>query len=202
MADGVIYLVDDDAAMRDSLVFLFSTEGRTVEAFESPSKFLSIAQSLGSGCVITDVRMPEMNGVQLVRRLKELGVTLPIVMITGHADVPIAVEAMKAGVTDFIEKPFADNTIISAVNAAMLRAASDDAGAQRQTEARARLSELTERESQVMRGVVAGHSNKVIAEQLGISPRTVDIYRANVMTKTRAGSLSDLVRLAIAAGQD
>jgi two-component system response regulator FixJ len=202
MADGVIYLVDDDAAMRDSLAFLFSTEGRQVEAFDSPTKFLSIAPSLRGGCIVTDVRMPEMNGVQLVRRLKDLGVGLPVVMITGHADVPIAVEAMKAGVTDFIEKPFADHTILAAVDAAFAWAASADKQAQHQADARKRLSSLTEREMQVMRGVVAGRSNKVIAQALSISPRTVDIYRANVMTKTRAGSLSELVRLAISAGED
>lgn len=202
MADGVIYLVDDDAAMRDSLAFLFSTEGKTVRTFESPSKLLAVCGALERGCIVTDIRMPEMNGLQLVRTLRELGVKLPVVMITGHADVPIAVEAMKAGVTDFIEKPFGDDVIIEAVNAAIAKAAHVGQESVRQAEARGRLETLTERERQVMRGVVGGNSNKIIAEQLGISPRTVDIYRANVMTKTRSTSLSELVRLSIAAGEE
>jgi two-component system response regulator FixJ len=195
-----VYLIDDDVAMRDSLSFLLQTCGRRVESFESPSAFLQAAVNFQTGCVITDVRMPEMSGMQLVRKLKDLGVRLPIIMITGHADVPIAVEAMKAGVVDFIEKPFSDDVIIAAVdNAVALTAEQVDSDESRQAMLRL-ISTLTERERQVFERVVTGESNNVVAQSLGISPRTVDIYRANVMTKLRASNLPDLVRMAIVAG--
>jgi two-component system response regulator FixJ len=198
--ERVIYLIDDDGAMRDSLSFLLTTAGHQVEAFESPLGFLAQSAALKPGCIITDVRMPEINGLQLVRRLKEGGVGLPIIMITGHGDVPIAVEAMKAGIKDFIEKPFSDETILSAVEAALAGSIDQRRDDPERLDVQERIASLTDRERQVMEGVVAGDSNKVIAQNLGISPRTVDIYRANVMTKMRASSLSQLVRLAITAG--
>lgn len=202
MAEPVIYLIDDDAAFRDSLCFLLETESKRVQAFESPTAFLAAADTISHGLIITDVRMPDMNGLQLVRALRDRGVRHPIIMITGHGDVPLAVEAMKAGVADFIEKPFSDEAILSAVNAALAREAASKPDDEVRAPVLRRFETLTEREQQVMRRVVAGESNKVIAQNLGISPRTVDIYRANVMSKMRAGGLSELVRMAIAGGID
>ncbi len=189
-------------AMRDSVSFLLSAAGREVETFETPHALLGAAERLTSGCIISDVRMPEMNGLQLLRRLKEIGVPLPVIIITGHADVSIAVEAMKAGAADFIEKPFSDDALVAAVDAALAKPLAPSGDGRKKSEIAARWATLTEREQQVLRRVVAGESNKVVAQNLGISHRTVDIYRANVMTKMRAGGLSELVRMAILAGID
>jgi two-component system response regulator FixJ len=200
MPSKIVFLVDDDAAMRDSVSFLLLTAGYAVETFDTPGALLSAAARLSEGCIISDVRMPEMSGLQLLRRLKEIGVRLPVIMITGHADVSIAVEAMKAGAADFIEKPFSDDVILAAIEVAMARPADQQGDVRQKTEIVTRVASLTDREQQVLRRVVAGESNKVVAQNLGISHRTVDIYRANVMTKMRAGSLSELVRMAILAG--
>lgn len=195
----IVYVIDDDEAMRDSLAFLLDTAAYQCRTYESATAFLATLPSLTTGCIVTDVRMPEMSGMELVRRLHEHGVTYPIIVITGHADVPLAVEAMKAGVVDFIEKPFDDEILLSAVRQAMARGVDQEAERGPRTEALARIASLSGREREVLDGLVAGRGNKVIAFDLGISPRTVEIYRANLMTKMGASSLSDLVRMTLLA---
>jgi two-component system response regulator FixJ len=199
-ADAVIYVIDDDEAVRDSLSFLFKTAGLSARTYESATAFLDHLPRINAGCIITDVRMPGLSGLDLLRRLKELHSAVPVVVITGHGDVPLAVEAMKSGAADFLEKPFDDEALLAAVNVALR-----DQGASAKRDAdRAgiadRLATLTTRERQVLEGLVAGHPNKTIAFDHDISPRTVEIYRANVMSKMQAASLSDLVRMALIAG--
>jgi two-component system response regulator FixJ len=198
--EPVVHVIDDDEAIRESLAFLLDTAGLTASTYESAESFLAALPGLGAGCIVTDVRMPGMSGLDLARRVKELGSALPIVVMTGHGDIPLAVEAMKAGAFDFIEKPFSDDVMLAAVQSAIGLGA--DAG--RQSAERAtlltRLDSLSIRERQVLDALVAGRANKVIAYELGISPRTVEVYRANVMTKMQAASLSELVRMAMAAG--
>ena len=200
MADWV-HVIDDDAAVRDSLAFLLETADLTVRTYASAVEFLDAAPSMTHGCIVTDVRMPEMSGVDLARRLKELGVPDPVIVITGHADVPLAVEAMKVGVVDFIEKPFDDEVILAAIRAALERSDRDQEGSAERGRIAERLAALSGREREVLDGLVAGHANKVIAYDLGISARTVEVYRANVMTKMGASSLSELVRMALVAGK-
>jgi two-component system response regulator FixJ len=197
--DAIVHVVDDDIAVRQSLAFLLSSADLSVRVYESAVSFLNALPKDPRGCLVTDIRMPGMDGLQLQRRLNELGVRLPVVMITGHGDVPLAVEAIKAGAVDFIEKPFDDEVLLRAIDAALKVGAQD---LQRDSQAagiRARVASLSERERQVLDGLVAGKPNKIIAYDLGISPRTVEIYRANVMAKMQAGSLSELVRMAILA---
>ncbi len=196
-----VHIVDDDAAVRDALVFLLSTEDIVARGYDSGAAFLLVARE-ARGCIVTDVRMPDMDGLELTRRLKAMAVNLPIIIITGHADVPLAVEAMKGGVADFIEKPFDDDAILDAVRRALATRSHREAQSAEQTASVARLAVLSPRERQVMQGLVDGKANKVIAHDLDISPRTVEIYRAHVMTKTGAKSLSGLVRLALTAGLD
>lgn len=200
MNRAVVHVIDDDEAMRDSLAFLLTTAGMASQTYESALAFLAQLEGAAPGCVVTDIRMPDMNGLELVRRLKEREAPYPIIVITGHGDVPLAVEAMKAGVVDFLEKPFDDDTLLAAIDTAL--SASDKAG--HASEERRRfetmLASLSPRENDVLKGVLEGKQNKVIAHELGISPRTVEVYRANVMTKTAAGSLSELVRMALLAG--
>lgn len=194
---SVVHIVDDDLALRESLEFLLSSVGLETRSYESAAALLQNAPDLAPGCIVTDVRMPEMNGLEMVAALKAQGVSHPVVVLTGHADVPLAVEAMKAGVADFLEKPFEDEALIASVRAALARGG-DDAGRQaEQTELKSRLAQLTTRERDVFDAIVAGDSNKAAALRLGISPRTVEIYRANVMAKMKAQSLSDLVRMAL-----
>lgn len=193
----VVHVIDDDADVRDSLAFLLGTAGLHVRAHDSAVAFLAALPEAGDGCIVTDVRMPELDGIELQRRLRALGNPMPVVVMTGHGDVALAVEAMKAGAVDFIEKPFSDEVLLAAVRAALARR-SDELGREAQrAEIRARLQSLSERERQVLDGLVAGRPNKIIAHDLGISPRTVEIYRANVMTKMKADSLSALVRMAL-----
>ena len=199
MSAAQVHIIDDDAAVRDALIFLLSTEDIVARGYDGAAPFLAIAGD-ASGCVVTDVRMPGMDGLELTRRLKASAVDLPIIVITGHADVPLAVEAMKAGVADFIEKPFDDETILDAVRRALAHGARADAYTAERAASAHRLSVLSPRETQVMQGLVDGKANKVIAHDLAISPRTVEIYRAHVMTKTGVKSLSELVRLALTAG--
>jgi two-component system response regulator FixJ len=199
-ADADAHVIDDDEAVRDSIEFLLRTAQLTVRTYESASAFLAVAPTVGSGCVITDVRMPGISGIDLLRRLKEMGIRLPVIVITGHGDVPLAVEAMKFGAVDFLEKPFDDDVLLASVRSAVDRS---EVSAQLETELaeiRARIALLTNREREVLDGLVAGHPNKIIGFDLRISPRTVEIYRANVMTKMKAGSLSELVRMALVAG--
>jgi len=198
-SESIVHVVDDDEAVRDSVAFLLRSAQIEVEIYESAVAFLGKAGG-ATGCVVTDVRMPEMSGIDLMRRLKELGITLPVIVMTGHGDVPLAVEAMKAGAADFIEKPFNDETMLTAVRAALARGEAVGKRDAERAEIEQRLNSLSGREHEVLLGLVRGHPNKIIAHELGISPRTVEIYRANVMTKMDALSLSDLVRMALIAG--
>ena len=196
----VVHVIDDDEGARDSLAFLLRANAVEVQTYESAAAFLKTAPQLKSGCVITDVRMPEITGMDLLRRLKELKVLLPVIVITGHGDVPLAVEAMKFGAVDFLEKPFDDEILLDAVRSALVRQDSDSRRRAARTEIDERLAGLSNRERDVLEGLVAGRANKQIAFDLGISPRTVEIYRANLMTKMQASSLSELVRMALIAG--
>ncbi|MDO1559526.1 response regulator FixJ [Brevundimonas sp. 2R-24] len=198
--EGVVHVVDDDAAVRNSLRFLLRAAGLEAATYASAPELLSLARDLKPGCIVTDVRMPEMNGIELVRRLKEMDVRHPIIVMTGHADVPLAIEAIRAGVIDFIEKPFDDEAFLASVRAAMTQHASAAAEDAETVEIRRRLESLSQREGEVLEGLVAGKANKVIAYDLGISPRTVEVYRANVMTKMQARSLSELVRMRLLTG--
>ena len=200
MADWV-HVIDDDAAVRDSLAFLLETADLSVRTYASAVEFLDAVPTMPHGCIVTDVRMPEMSGVDLAHRLKNLGVPDPVIVITGHADVPLAVEAMKAGVADFIEKPFDDEVILAAIRTALERGGKDIEGAAERARIAERIAALSGREKEVLDGLVAGHANKVIAYDLGISARTVEVYRANVMTKMGAASLSELVRMALMVGK-
>ncbi len=196
----VIHIVDDDAAMRDSLSFLLDVSGFRTRAYASAEALLEQAGDLQSGCILTDVRMPGMNGLELVRKVRELGLPHPVVVMTGHGDVPLAVEAMKAGARDFIEKPFSDEFLLRALRSACETPAESEAVEAARQEAQSKIAALSPRERDVLLGVVAGKANKVIAFELDISPRTVEVYRANLMSKTGARNMSDLMRLALAAG--
>jgi two-component system response regulator FixJ len=195
--EPVVHVIDDDDSARDSLAFLLDCAGLEVQTYPSAVAFLDGISDLAHGCIVTDVRMPEMNGVELVGKLKELGVPDPVIVITGHADVPMAIEAMKKGVSDFIEKPFSDDVILTAVQTA-LADAGDRLERQAQQDAiRTRIESLSQREREVLDGLIEGKANKVIAFDLDISARTVEVYRANVMAKMQARSLSELVRMAM-----
>jgi two-component system response regulator FixJ len=199
-AEAVVHVIDDDEAVRESLSFLLETADYAVHAYDSAGAFLSKLDQAEPGCIITDVRMPGMTGIELVRALNERGCAMPVIVITGHGDVPLAVEAMREGVVDFIEKPFADDTILGSLDNAFERSRDQSARAGERTEILKRLASLSTRERQVLDGLVAGQANKVVAIELGISPRTVEVYRANLMSKMRAASLSELVRMALVAG--
>lgn len=202
-SNDIVHVIDDDADVRQSLAFLLSTVGLAVRVHESASAFLKILPEIQEGCIVTDVRMPGVDGIELQRRLTAAGVKLPVIVMTGHGDIALAVEAMKAGAADFIEKPFGDDVLIAAIKTALGRRAGDRERNARVAEVRDRLQLLSERERQVMDGLVAGKPNKIIAHDLGISARTVEIYRANVMAKMQADSLSVLVRMALLeAGPD
>lgn len=200
--DIVVHIVDDEEPVRNSLAFLLASSGFAVRTHESATAFLDAAASIRNGCLITDLRMPDIDGVELLRRLRAADALLPAIVITGHGDVQMAVEAMKNGALDFIEKPFADDVLIESI-----RRAVDQAENQVRTEAaqdavRERLQLLSDRERQVLKGVVAGLPNKTIAFELGISPRTVEVYRAGLMGKMQARSLPELVRMVLNLGID
>ncbi|QJP15672.1 response regulator transcription factor FixJ [Starkeya sp. ORNL1] len=198
--DLIVHVVDDDIAVRRSLAFLFATAGIPARLHESALAFLDAAPDDAFGCILTDIRMPGMDGLELQRRLRQRGNTMPVIVMTGHGDVPLAVTAMKEGAADFIEKPFDDDAIIDAVRAALERQSQDRDRKEAVEAVAQRVGSLSEREHQVLLGLIEGHSNKVIAQNLSISPRTVEIYRANLMTKMQASSLSKLVRMALTAG--
>ena len=197
---GKVYVLDDDEAMRDSLEFLLGAANFDVTLFESAQHFLDALPGVDFGCVVSDVRMPGIDGIELLQRLKAGRSTFPVLIMTGHGDVPLAVEAMKLGAVDFLEKPFEDDRLIGMIEIALQQA---EAGARNEAatlDITARIESLSPRERQVMEGLVAGLSNKMIAREYDISPRTIEVYRANVMTKMQASSLSELVRMAIRAG--
>ena len=197
---GIVHLIDDDEDVRRAIAFLLGTAGMAVKVYESASAFLEKCDDFQSGCIVSDVRMPGIDGLELLRRLNQKGSRLPVVVMTGHADVALAVAAMKEGAVDFIEKPFSDEVLLAAIQVAFDRekkAASSDT---RTAEVRKRLTSLTAREREVLDGLLVGHPNKTIAYDLGISPRTIEVHRANVMTKMAASSLSELVRMVISAG--
>jgi two-component system response regulator FixJ len=199
-AKDLVQIIDDDDALRDSLTFLLSSAGIEAKSYESAGAYLNDPQRGTSGCIITDVRMPGMSGIDLLRKLKSDGVTVPVIVMTGHGDVPLAVEAMKLGAFDFIEKPFDDDALLASVRGALGVQEKNSREESQRQEVENRLTQLSTRERQVLDGLVAGQANKVIAFELGISPRTVEIYRANVMTKMQANSLSYLVRMALVSG--
>jgi two-component system response regulator FixJ len=196
----IVHIVDDDESVRQSLAFLLSTAGMVVRLYESAAAFLEAPDNIQEGCLITDVRMPEMSGIELLHELKVRSISLPTIIITGHGDVPLAVEAMKCGAIDFIEKPFDEEAIIRAVQSAKERVDKRTRESEGEAALAAKLTSLSRRERQVLDGLVAGDLNKTIAHNLGISPRTVEVYRAHLMTKMQAKSLSDLVRMALFAG--
>lgn len=195
--DPIVHIVDDDEAVRQSLAFMLSSAGFPVRVYESAVVFLDALDPSQCGCLITDVRMPDITGLELLHRIKDSSPLLPAIVITGHGDIPLAVEAMKAGAADFVEKPFDEELLLSTVKAALKKA--HDASGGELPEIMTRLGTLSERERQVLEGLVAGQANKVIAAAHHISPRTVEVYRANVMAKMQAKSLSQLVRMAIMA---
>ncbi|RAS01693.1 LuxR family two component transcriptional regulator [Ensifer adhaerens] len=197
--DFTVHIVDDEEAVRKSLAFMLTMHGLGVRMHESASAFLSVALNLRQAVLITDMRMPDLSGLDLIRRLAALKTTIPSIMITGHGDVPMAVEAMKAGAVDFIEKPFDDNTIVEAIRRASERLSDASSPIESAEDIRTRISTLSDRERQVLTAVVAGQPNKAIAFALDISPRTVEVHRANVMAKMQARSLPELVRMSLAA---
>jgi two-component system response regulator FixJ len=198
--DAIVHVIDDDEAVRQSLEFLLRASGLAAKTYDSASAFLNALPPAGSGCVITDVRMPGISGIDLLRGLGERRIKMPVIVITGHGDVPLAVEAMKAGAVDFLEKPFDDELLLWSVRLALNRSQENADRESERAELDARLATLTNRERDVLDGLVAGKPNKIIAFDLAISPRTVEIYRANVMTKMKAASLSELVRMALVSG--
>ena len=199
-AERTVYVVDDDDAARDSLVMLLKSDGLSAKGFVSAHDFLATFDPEARGCIVSDLRMPGMDGIELIRELRGVGCILPVIVITGHADVSRAVDAMKAGASDFIEKPLESEQLLRVIRACLEdNDAAVDANAAK-TRVLRRLESLTARERQVLDLIIEGASNKIIAARLSISPRTVEIYRANVMSKMRADSLSDLIRSTITAG--
>jgi len=196
---AMVHVIDDDEALRESLTFLLRTADIDVRSYSSAAAFLDALPDAGLSCVITDVRMPGLSGIDLLKRLRELKISVPVIVITGHGDVPLAVEAMKFGATDFLEKPFDDEVLLASVRSALQQREGEVKRHMERTAIENRLAALSNRERDVLGGLVAGRANKQIAMDLGISPRTVEIYRANLMDKMRAASLSDLVRMALIA---
>ncbi len=196
---AVIHLIDDDDGVRRALAFSLTAAGLAVRAYDSGTAFLGALKGLQPGCIVSDIRMPGIDGLELQRRLNALDVKMPVIIMTGHADVRLAVDAMKAGAVDFIEKPFDDDVLLAAIRAALKRY---DKTGEREAVVktiRERLAGLSQREREVLDGLVAGAANKTIAYDLKLSARTVEVHRANVMTKMGARSLSELVRMALLA---
>ena len=195
----VVHLVDDDAAIRRSVGFMLKTSGHRVEAYESGTSLLKAGGDLDPGCILLDIRMPGMDGLEVQQALQDRGIGLPVVIMTGHGDVSLAVKAMKAGAVDFIEKPFEKAALLAALEEGYRRLSRKEATEDRTRDAAIRLQSLTPRERDVLDGLSQGLPNKTIAYDLGISPRTVEIHRANLMTKLDVRSLSEALRIAFAA---
>jgi two-component system response regulator FixJ len=199
--NAIVHLVDDDEDVRRALAFLLGTAGLAVRVYESANALLDKLDGPQSGCIVSDVRMPGIDGIQLLQHLKAKSVTVPVIIMTGHADVALAVGAMKAGAVDFIEKPFSDEVLLVAIEGALARQGKPGGpDSQAAPQVRSRIASLSEREKQVLEGLLAGHPNKIIAYDLGISPRTVEVHRASVMKKMACASLSELVRMTLLAG--
>jgi two-component system response regulator FixJ len=194
-ADGVVHLIDDDAPVRQALAFMLTSSGFAVRAYPSASAFLETLERLQPGCIVTDIRMPGISGIELQRQLQAREIQLPVIVMTGHGDIALAVEAMKAGAVDFIEKPFSDEVLIAAIRIAFDRYAQALNRHQEAAAIGARLQTLSKREAEILEGLVTGLPNKTIAYDLKISARTVEVHRANIMTKMQAGSLAELVRM-------
>jgi two-component system, LuxR family, response regulator FixJ len=199
-AQRMVHIIDDDEALRESLAFLLRAAQLEVKSYSSAKAFLDTLPAESLGCVITDVRMPDISGIDLLRRLKELKIGVPVIVVTGHGDVALAVEAMKIGAADFFEKPFDDDLLLASVRSALREQEGEKKRYAERAEIESRIAALSPRERDVLTGLVEGRANKQIAFDLGISPRTVEIYRANLMNKMQADSLSDLVRMALVAG--
>jgi len=203
MTDRVVHVVDDDEAVRRSLAMLLASNGLITKTYANAETVLSAAlepEGLARGCVILDVRMPGMDGISLIGALQREGVTLPVLVVTGHGDIPLAVRAMRAGALDFIEKPYSEDRILGAVEAALESLRLVDQQRVLLAQAQARVGALSPRESEVLAALVAGKANKMIGFELGISPRTVEVHRAKLMEKLRVRSLSEVVRIGLAAG--
>jgi two-component system response regulator FixJ len=197
---SIVHIIDDDEAVREVLAFQLGSAGIDVKTYDSAAGFLKVAPTVQAGCIITDVRMPELSGIDLLRRLRELKVTAPVIVITAHGDIPLAVEAMRMGAINFLEKPFDDDVLLASVRSALAKHDQDRARQAERNSIQSRLAALSNRERDVLQGLVAGRANKQIAYDLGISARTIENYRANLMIKMQAASLSDLVRMALIAG--
>lgn len=197
--EKVVHVVDDDDSVRRSVGFMLKTSGYQVRPYASGAELLKEAKTLDTGCVLLDIRMPGMDGLEVQQALQEKGVALPVIIMTGHGDIPLSVRAMKAGAIDFIEKPFEKNLLLSAVEQGFAALKRSDSGREKAKDAAVRLQVLTPREREVLNGLAQGLPNKTIAYDLRISPRTVEIHRANLMTKLGVRSLSEVLRLAFAA---
>ncbi|WP_046867021.1 response regulator FixJ [Microvirga massiliensis] len=195
--EPIVHVIDDDVAVRKALSFLLVSAEFHVRVHASAVDFLDFVADIEVGCIVTDVRMPGMDGIEFMGRLRERGFRTPVVVMTGHADVPLAVEAMKAGAVDFLEKPFSDDRFLEVVQSAIRASQDRPTESEEVRAAKALIESLSERESQVLQGLVDGKANKVIAHDLELSPRTVEIYRANVMNKLKAKSLSEVIRMAL-----
>jgi two-component system response regulator FixJ len=200
MSEGkLVHVVDDDDSIRRSVGFMLKTSGYLVKTYISGTELLGEAKRLEPGCILLDIRMPNMDGLEVQQQLKALGVSLPVIIMTGHGDIPLSVRAMKAGAIDFIEKPFEKAALLSAIEDGFSSLTRSDSGRERSKNASVRLQVLTPRERDVLDGLAKGLPNKTIAYDLGISPRTVEIHRANLMSKLEVRSLSEALRLAFAA---
>jgi two-component system response regulator FixJ len=197
---SIVHVIDDDQAVRDVLAFQLGSAGIDVRTYESAAGFLKVAPTVQAGCIITDVRMPELSGIDLLRRLRELKVAAPVIVITAHGDIPLAVEAMRMGAINFLEKPFDDDVLLASVRSALEKGDQDRTRQAERNSIQSRIAALSNRERDVLQGLVVGRANKQIAYDLGISARTIENYRANLMIKMQAASLSDLVRMALIAG--
>ncbi len=197
---SIVHVIDDDEAVRQALAFQLGSAGIDVRTYESATVFLEVAPTVQGGCIVTDVRMPELSGIDLLRRLRALKLAMPVIVITAHGDIPLAVEAMRLGAMDFLEKPFEDEVLLASVRSALDKGDRDQKRQAERNTIEGRLAALSNRERDVLKGLVGGHANKQIAYDLGISPRTIENYRANLMIKMQAASLSDLVRMALIAG--